>query len=351
MEKENIVYLLGAGFSAPLGLPVMSNFLEKSRDMRYGKDGDKFKYFDDIYQMIGEFSKMKNIINSDLHNVEEILSLLEMEAFVKGNRRKSEKYKQFIKTVIDYYTPGLHLTMHVDGLKKTLNDEKNLACYFCFVLNLFHMELVMTQAKGTITFQESRFNYNVVTLNYDRVLEEIVDFLRAGYNSKSVNFNSESFPKLSKLHGSVDEDIVPPTWRKGSYSFIKKAWSEAYEMIKNANHLRVFGYSLPDSDYYMKYLLCTAFKDAKHLKTIDVITKSDPAGLTVRRYRDLFAPFHKLRFKSADIKEYLRNIFIEPPYRIVEKNVFRSTRYGIDGSIHEYISHECENAHESFMES
>jgi len=32
---EKVVYLLGAGFSAPLGLPVMSNFLEKSKDIYF----------------------------------------------------------------------------------------------------------------------------------------------------------------------------------------------------------------------------------------------------------------------------------------------------------------------------
>jgi hypothetical protein len=30
---DRVVYLLGAGFSAPLGLPVMSNFLMKSKDL------------------------------------------------------------------------------------------------------------------------------------------------------------------------------------------------------------------------------------------------------------------------------------------------------------------------------
>jgi hypothetical protein len=30
---EKVVYLLGAGFSAPLGLPVMSNFLIKAKQV------------------------------------------------------------------------------------------------------------------------------------------------------------------------------------------------------------------------------------------------------------------------------------------------------------------------------
>jgi len=30
---DKVVYFLGAGFSAPLGLPVTSNFIVKSKDM------------------------------------------------------------------------------------------------------------------------------------------------------------------------------------------------------------------------------------------------------------------------------------------------------------------------------
>ena len=30
---DNIVYFLGAGFSAPLGVPTMRNFIVKSKDM------------------------------------------------------------------------------------------------------------------------------------------------------------------------------------------------------------------------------------------------------------------------------------------------------------------------------
>lgn len=35
---ENVVYILGAGFPAQFGLPIMSNFLEKSKDMYALKD-------------------------------------------------------------------------------------------------------------------------------------------------------------------------------------------------------------------------------------------------------------------------------------------------------------------------
>ncbi len=41
---DKVVYLFGAGFSAPLGLPVMSNFLMKSMDL-YVSDPERYRTF------------------------------------------------------------------------------------------------------------------------------------------------------------------------------------------------------------------------------------------------------------------------------------------------------------------
>ncbi|MDI6784013.1 MAG: hypothetical protein QME64_07980 [bacterium] len=63
---ERVVYFLGAGFSAPLGLPVMSNFLMLSKDMFF-KD-DKYKYFDEVFKTIKEMAVIKNYFDADLFN-------------------------------------------------------------------------------------------------------------------------------------------------------------------------------------------------------------------------------------------------------------------------------------------
>lgn len=39
---QRVAYLLGAGFSAPLGLPVMSNFLAKAKDL-YFEDQERYE--------------------------------------------------------------------------------------------------------------------------------------------------------------------------------------------------------------------------------------------------------------------------------------------------------------------
>ena len=79
---NNTLYIFGAGFSAPLGLPLMNNFLVKSKDL-YFKDKSKYAYFDEVFNLIDEMSVSKNYYNTDLLNIEEILSILEMQSFLE----------------------------------------------------------------------------------------------------------------------------------------------------------------------------------------------------------------------------------------------------------------------------
>ena len=62
--NEKVVYILGAGFSAQFGLPVMSNFLEKSKDMYAirnsgGINGVNIDFFGDVYQEIDKLRRCK----------------------------------------------------------------------------------------------------------------------------------------------------------------------------------------------------------------------------------------------------------------------------------------------------
>jgi NAD-dependent SIR2 family protein deacetylase len=52
---DKVVYLLGAGFSAPLGLPVMSNFRMKSEEM-FASDPKAYPHFENVFKTIKELS-------------------------------------------------------------------------------------------------------------------------------------------------------------------------------------------------------------------------------------------------------------------------------------------------------
>ena len=48
---EKVTYILGAGFSAPLGLPVMQDFLAKSKDL-YFSDPRRYRHFERVFDLV-----------------------------------------------------------------------------------------------------------------------------------------------------------------------------------------------------------------------------------------------------------------------------------------------------------
>ncbi len=102
--QEKIVYLLGAGFSAPLGLPVMSNFFFKSRD-QYFQDPENYSYFTKVFEIIRKLGDVKNYFKADLFNIEEILSILEMQRHLGQGEAEAHDYTKYLCDVVQYYTP------------------------------------------------------------------------------------------------------------------------------------------------------------------------------------------------------------------------------------------------------
>jgi hypothetical protein len=311
--KENVVYLLGAGYSAPLGLPLMNNFLVKSRDM-YFSAPEKYRHFEKVFKTIEELSIIKNYFSSDLFNIEEILSILEMKRQLQGEE-SVETFTNYISNVIEYYTPPIpNPTKNwPSNWGEIIFASGNWSNYGYFIATLFGLKFQSIKFDNRWVPQislndEKDTSYSIITLNYDLVIEIIHSYLKDNFNiNHLVDLNRQTtnrdFP-LAKLHGSVDtNDIVPPTWNKNVSKNISTAWKNAYQLISKANHLRIIGYSLPIADSYIKYLLKSAITSSEHLKKIDVIC-IDPDGSVKKRYDD-FIDFNYYRFANRNILEYL----------------------------------------------
>lgn len=310
---EKVVYILGAGFSAPLGLPLMHNFIEKSKDMFFENQA-KYSNFNEIYNMIKEISYLKNYLNSDLSNIEEILSILEMNYFIDDKDALVDKYKMFLKNVIEYYTPSIVLR---DEIYKTGNwedfiftsDYRNYGNFILAMLNIEFKRVNLPNGNKVIECipKQKKYNYSVITLNYDLVIENIIKYVNDNFSTTfNITINNETDSNtlfISKLHGSINADIIPPTWNKRHPNYLREYWKKAHVLIRDANYIRILGYSLPISDNYVKYLFANALKDSMHIKNIDVICK-DSDGRTEKRYRDLFT-FPKLKFTNSDITTYI----------------------------------------------
>ena len=96
IKSQNVVFFLGAGFSAPFGLPVMSNFIDKARDL-YFSDPDNYKSVGETLKLITKYSSVKNYFNINLHNIEDLLSIAYMESAITKESSSMELVTDFIK--------------------------------------------------------------------------------------------------------------------------------------------------------------------------------------------------------------------------------------------------------------
>jgi hypothetical protein len=349
---DKVTYILGAGFSAPLGLPVMSNFLIKSKDL-YFQDTEKYSHFKSVFNTIKELSVCKNYYDTNLFNIEEILSILEVRSFIEGEKLKDDFIKYIIDT-INCYTPEIN--PYGEQFPGNWNDfvfggKEIQRKYGYFIGSLLGVkfwrkkENYIDDLIGNSYWVKGGNNkdvgYSVLSLNYDMVLEGYCQFMNSNYRKDdNISFSDEIVsewhkPSLFKLHGcSGDGTIVPPTWAKGTHRDIIPIWKNAYQALVDSTHIRFIGYSLPLSDSYVKYLLKSSVVNAPHLKQIDVICLDKDAS--VKKRFDDFIQYDYYRFKNADIVEYLNEV-----HELSKRNILSSEA--------PVILNKLEIAHERFM--
>jgi hypothetical protein len=258
-----VVYLLGAGFSAPLGLPVMRDFVVKSKDM-FASHPKEFRHFEKIFALIKEMSSAKSYYSADLFNIEEILSILKMSERVGG--RSTKRFVKYIVDVINFYTPPPPETdpPHLPGnwYERPIMKNSEWTPYFFFASSLLALRLRQDLSMSSRRFHaDPALNvpaqYSVVTLNYDLVFETMAKFLGAYFvGGAGFGFQSEfttrpmHLSSLAKLHGSIDtsNSVIAPTWNKTLSKRIIATWSKAHQLLRDANELRIIGYSLPVAD-------------------------------------------------------------------------------------------------------
>ena len=304
-KKENVVYILGAGFSAQFGLPVMNNFLEKSKDMYAIKNELRtseinIDFFENIYSEIDKLRRCKDFYVADMTNIEEILSLFDMGKILGSESKKTLELKNFISAVIKYYTPVTD--------KLVLHKE-----FEAFVKKLFRID----EKETSLSVDETLPHYSILSFNYDLLLESLLECFNKKYFGRQVLRyttklseeppREEVFLPYIKLHGTVDdpETIVPPTWHK-LQDEQNTNWKVAGKLLMDANHIRIIGYSLPVTDSYLKYFLKWGAAHENNLKSIDVICLDDNNKTVEKRYKQFI--HNKLNFFNKTTGEYLKEV-------------------------------------------
>lgn len=347
---EKITYILGAGFSAPAGLPLMNNFILKAKDLYYDNP-EKYKYFLRIFNKIEELSKIKNFFKADLYNIEEVLSLFETESFLYRSTSFRKEFIQFIIDVIKYYTfekLDINFNDNIGNFHNfVLGEDQMRQSYGCFVCSILGIRIRRIEDGNSISFQvekdpDIKDKYSIITLNYDTILENCLESIKERYKPGiDLTLNKDKYdqewsnPHLVKLHGCINQkDIIPPTWAKSTTPSIEKIWRNAYNVIKDSTQIRIIGYSLPITDSNVRYLIKSAILKNQALKKIDVICL-DTEGKRVKNLYDEFIDFNYYSFYNINSIEYLGQI---RNAALARRAGFNGVRFNLFEKIHSGLS-------------
>ena len=101
----NVVLFLGAGFSAPFGLPVMNEFMSHAQDSVKLRDDEK----EFLRQIQLDYRRSRSHLQGTLTNLEDMLSLAIMKdrlATAEESAEWSERLKRILRKVLTSYDGG-----------------------------------------------------------------------------------------------------------------------------------------------------------------------------------------------------------------------------------------------------
>ena len=337
-EREKTVFFFGAGASAVEGAPIASKLLTDAFE-ELPDDGK----IQNIKEFLNDFYLNDSSDEKYIPTFEEILSPIDICL---------QKQEQFSKKW---------------DTKKLGELRDDLIYCICTILNeklwtknIHHKKLV-----NSIFSEPNKWNkYSFISLNYDILLDNAL--LSLGYDEYSDNDNyvdldygvkfrntgttwreaKERKTFLLKLHGSLnwlfcptcnsikitpkekgvmkiftnsevcERDrshqkalIIPPTWQKVyDNPHLVSIWLNAEQELRKAKKVIFIGYSMPDADVHIKYLMKKALYTEKTKKpeiiVVDRARKTE-ASEEYTRYKRLFG---KITYLPIGFKKFAEDV-------------------------------------------
>ena len=283
----NVLLFLGAGFSKEAGLPLQKDFHEHTQRLR------QLPSFLEYYRGISAaYYLAQYLTNKDWQKVtlEDAFGALEYTFFA----HRSDYKVAYLENMLDSHSfvksskgipigdarRGFLMALETVFRPKSVNpleSYENMDLYKLFFEKILH----------------KTGDLKIITTNYDLVCENA---LKLSLPSGSPRYpdpfsfyrrNVFSVPIL-KLHGSVDwketridpPNIIPPTWMK-RYDVSDKyhlIWTEAERVINDSSLLIFIGYSMPEIDRGIQYLIRSGLQPSvsgSPDKRVIVLTKED----------------------------------------------------------------------------
>ncbi len=102
----------------------------------------------------------------------------------------------------------------------------------------------------------------------------------------------DSLWSLTSQYQDLSPAIIPPTYAKlKKRDWLQAIWAAAFEALRNAKVLVFIGYSLPNSDGFMRAMIRGALAIRTQTEALRVfVVDPDPHGQALARYKELFRP-------------------------------------------------------------
>lgn len=305
------VYILGAGFCADAGLPLINNFLYEMRAcidwlIDQPERKSEFEAIRDVFKFRKDAASAALRVNLNIENIEDLFSL----AAASGQYPLSQSVSTAIAATLDYSrstTPARNVNAMVDdefpkpsGWK--MHDPDVRSNHYSIPLYDIYAGLL----SGVLCEPERNMRNTIITFNYDTILEKAFANLgvpfdyrlgKGAVNSSKVQALAEGndiIPiNLLKLHGSVNwagpskggeitvfDDysdnlkegrsafLIPPTWRKDFTGAMGNIWDNAVNALSEATRIIFMGFSMPPTDIHIKYLLAAGLQNNISLRNL-----------------------------------------------------------------------------------
>lgn len=322
MPFRKNVFIVGAGFSAESGAPVIRNFYERAmelwRDPSSPLSPDERLRFQGVHEFRHNLALAEHKIRIDLDNIEDLFGVVEMGSHLDAEN--AESIRSHLVYVI-LRTLELTATEHPAGCVVRV-DKPGSGDVGFGPGDIYQFFVSAVARRWSKAPSDGVAKDTIISLNYDSLIEQAMEGspLAADYclpSEKTIEHPQHrpiiSKVRVLKLHGSANWTvcpqcksrvyvitppayrspvkepdcpeckvamalplIVPPTWSKEEFRpLLRSVWHTALLELASAERLFIVGYSMPETDKFFQYLLALSLQGNTLLDEI-VIVNSNP---------------------------------------------------------------------------
>ena len=246
----------------------------------------------------------------------------------------ASSYYKFVDIINDYGFDRLSIiTTNYDMILEYALHQKKIQC--CYPIDESHYnfyDLSKTDKRVACNWSKAKNSPVICKLhgsvnyfanpedNNGEYLKVIADTAQKKIGESSISKKAPSImaldaPRLLSKENLFPE-IIPPTYAKlHGYAWLRDIWANALEAFVNAQKWIFIGYSLPNSDGFMKSFINTALTMRKKGATPEIqLIDPDCDGMTKANYNRFFGEknflHQELRFSEAVNSGFLQSLIV-----------------------------------------